>query len=155
MPDRGLWYDLLVDRYDAFYRIWSMKEAYVKAIGMGLHFPLSRIDCAPGPLEGEEGHELQVDGLDTAGDWRISFFRLAPSYLWCTIIEQEAAGTAAGGVMPAAAAPQRRRPSVKQTCRSTFHVVSLEDLLPHDRREEWENLCLFNLPAGGQMQARG
>ncbi|SUY47142.1 phosphopantetheinyl transferase [Clostridium putrefaciens] len=31
---------LLCDKYDAFYKIWTLKESYIKCVGMGLQIPL-------------------------------------------------------------------------------------------------------------------
>ncbi len=31
---------LLCNRYDAFYKIWTLKESYIKCVGMGLYIPL-------------------------------------------------------------------------------------------------------------------
>lgn len=65
-------------RADRFYAIWTLKEAYIKARGMGLAFPLDRfcltLDAEPARFE--------VDAeLDPApADWRLHHWRLLPAH---------------------------------------------------------------------------
>jgi phosphopantetheinyl transferase len=32
------------DKYDLFYLIWSLKEAFIKAIGLGLGYDLTKVN---------------------------------------------------------------------------------------------------------------
>ncbi|TFJ85737.1 hypothetical protein NSK_003241 [Nannochloropsis salina CCMP1776] len=80
-------------QYRAFYRVWAMKEAYVKAIGVGLSFPVRRLECSVvdvgADLTGMEAdgveEELMMDGYIMT-DWRLRLVSLPPSYLWCTAV---------------------------------------------------------------------
>ncbi len=56
------------DQQRAFFRCWTRKEAFVKAVGAGLYFPLSRFRVSLG----DTAALLQVDGsLSEAESWRL------------------------------------------------------------------------------------
>jgi len=80
------------ERYHAFYRIWVMKEAFVKALGTGLGLQLGRVGCVPVPsCSGSSGSCsdhcewcIEVDG-SLWPEWTLRFSSLSQRYLWCTI----------------------------------------------------------------------
>ncbi len=65
---------------DAFFRCWTRKEAYLKARGDGLAFPLDRFDVSL--LPDQEPRIWAVDGDPSAGQaWRVHHLDPAPGYL--------------------------------------------------------------------------
>jgi 4'-phosphopantetheinyl transferase len=59
-------------RAEAFFRCWTRKEAYVKALGEGLHFPLDKfsVSLAPGErvkLSAEDAHRWNIRSFDPPG----------------------------------------------------------------------------------------
>jgi 4'-phosphopantetheinyl transferase len=67
----------IADRAEAFWRGWTVKEAFVKAVGQGLGFPLDAFDVALSPdrpaaiAEVREGHR---------GPWAVRTIPLGPRY---------------------------------------------------------------------------
>ena len=60
---------------EAFYRIWTLREAMAKATGDGLAMVLNRLDLANGVLDDH------VRIIDRAGKgWRLAHVRAAPGY---------------------------------------------------------------------------
>jgi 4'-phosphopantetheinyl transferase len=59
---------------DYFYRLWTVKEAFVKAAG--LNFP---VDMRSVGFEGEPGRELRL--RPPAGSWLVGVWRLDPGWM--------------------------------------------------------------------------
>lgn len=68
------------DRAPAFFRCWTRKEAYVKAIGGGLAIPLNRFQVTL--LPGVPARFVQITGdVENAGDWALHHLEPAPGYV--------------------------------------------------------------------------
>jgi 4'-phosphopantetheinyl transferase len=67
-------------RSPAFFRCWTRKEAYVKAIGDGLSIPLDRFQVTLLPGVPARFVQLASD-MGTAADWTLDHLELAPGYL--------------------------------------------------------------------------
>src|SRR5271156_5670620 len=63
-------------RKERFFDYWTLKEAYTKARGMGLHLPLNKFSMLIAP-ERKPGITFARDFDDDASRW--SFFQLSPS----------------------------------------------------------------------------
>jgi 4'-phosphopantetheinyl transferase len=76
----------LRDKVPGFFNCWTRKEAFVKALGDGLHCPLDRFDVSLAP--GEPARILRVD--NTPGDecaWCMDDFSPAPGFVAAVVIE--------------------------------------------------------------------
>jgi 4'-phosphopantetheinyl transferase len=70
---------------EAFYRCWTGKEAYLKALGKGL-VHLARFDTSFAP--GKPARLLCVDGdLDKASNWSLATLDPAPGYVAALAVE--------------------------------------------------------------------
>lgn len=68
------------ERLEAFYRIWTLKEAYIKVIGQGLSFPLDRFTTNPSAA-GKDGL-LTVDGdAERAKRWSLCSIPSTEGYM--------------------------------------------------------------------------
>jgi 4'-phosphopantetheinyl transferase len=67
-------------RGPAFFRCWTRKEAYVKAVGDGLAIPLNRFQVTLLPGIPARFVQLASD-MGTAADWTLDHLELAPGYL--------------------------------------------------------------------------
>ena len=68
------------ERALAFFRCWTRKEAYVKAIGDGLAIPLDCFEVTL--LPGVPSRVVQLAGdMGTASDWTLDHLEPAPGYL--------------------------------------------------------------------------
>jgi 4'-phosphopantetheinyl transferase len=67
-------------RGPAFFRCWTRKEAYIKAVGDGLAIPLNRFQVTLLPGIPARFVQLASD-MGTAADWTLDHLELAPGYL--------------------------------------------------------------------------
>jgi 4'-phosphopantetheinyl transferase len=74
------------DKPLAFFNCWTRKEAFIKALGHGLHHPLDSFDVSL--LAGEPGRILRVG--NTSGEhcgWQLRSFVPCPGYVGAVVIE--------------------------------------------------------------------
>ena len=70
----------------AFYRGWTQKEAFIKAVGRGLYLPLDRFEVSLTP--GETPRLLWMQGEpDEAARWSMESLTPAPGYLGAVAVE--------------------------------------------------------------------
>lgn len=74
------------DRLEAFYLCWTRKEAFIKAIGQGISFPLQQFDVSLTP--GEPAQLQTVYGSqETARRWSMLDLTIADGYAAALVIE--------------------------------------------------------------------
>jgi 4'-phosphopantetheinyl transferase len=71
------------DRNEAFFRCWTAKEAYVKALGEGLGLELNRFAVSNGP----EPAMVESDRPDEIGRWSFRRFEPEPGYVGALAVE--------------------------------------------------------------------
>jgi 4'-phosphopantetheinyl transferase len=65
---------------------WTRKEAFIKAVGEGLSYPLRSFDVSLAP--GEDARLLRLDaGPGAAGDWTLASFEPCPGYVGAVAVE--------------------------------------------------------------------
>ncbi|MEO8356700.1 MAG: 4'-phosphopantetheinyl transferase superfamily protein [Chloroflexota bacterium] len=70
----------------AFYNCWTRKEAFIKAIGDGLSFPLDQFDVSLIP--GEPARLLSIFGSEqAAGQWSMHELQPAEGYVAALVVE--------------------------------------------------------------------
>ena len=74
------------EQSEAFFRCWTLKEAYIKAIGDGLAYPTESFDVSFG--RGERAELLRVEGKpDEASRWKLLQFSPAPNFIGAVAVE--------------------------------------------------------------------
>jgi 4'-phosphopantetheinyl transferase len=68
----------------AFFRCWTRKEAYLKALGDGLRAPLDQFIVTFAP--GEAPRLIQASPHDTHADWMIEDFHVAEEYTAAVVV---------------------------------------------------------------------
>ncbi len=74
------------ERQRAFFQIWTAKEAFLKAVGMGLTVPLDRIEVGLGPDGRTRLASVDGDPKQSRG-WQLESFSPSPGYQASVAIE--------------------------------------------------------------------
>lgn len=72
-------------REEAFFNCWTRKEAYIKAVGEGLSFPLHAFDVSLAP--GEPARLLGAVDREQAARWTLRELDPAPGYKAALVVE--------------------------------------------------------------------
>ena len=73
------------DRPLGFFQCWTRKEAFIKALGDGLSYPLDRFDVSLAP--GEPAEILRVEAMPGACcGWRMESLSPAPGFVAAVVI---------------------------------------------------------------------
>ena len=85
--ENNIFFSLPEDQYpQAFFNCWTRKEAFIKAIGDGLTYPLDKFDVTLAP--GEPAKLLRVEGSqEKASHWRLISFVPKENYVGALIGE--------------------------------------------------------------------
>jgi 4'-phosphopantetheinyl transferase len=70
-----------------FYNCWTRKEAFVKAVGEGLSFPLQEFDVSLVPGESAELLEVRGSPLNRADRWTMHDFAVGENYVGALVVE--------------------------------------------------------------------
>lgn len=77
-------------REEAFFNCWTRKEAYIKAVGEGLSFPLHAFDVSLAP--GEPARLLGARDAEQAARWTLRGLDPAPGYKAALVVEGDGWG---------------------------------------------------------------
>lgn len=66
-------------KWEVFYKLWTCKEAYLKANGKGLTVPLQQVEINLGPDDTAEMISLGGEAAEAAG-WQLQLYQPAPDY---------------------------------------------------------------------------
>lgn len=73
------------EKQDAFFNGWTRKEAFIKAIGLGLSFPLEAFDVSLSP--GLPAQLLEVRGTPGHQEWSMNALSVGPAYKAAYVVE--------------------------------------------------------------------
>ncbi|MDF3054718.1 MAG: phosphopantetheine-protein transferase [Gammaproteobacteria bacterium] len=84
------------EKASAFFKIWTGKEAFIKAIGQGLSFPLKEFQIS---LKGETAFLESIYGdIDRAKTWSLFQLNVPDNYQACGIVESNTVTLAHWGI---------------------------------------------------------
>jgi 4'-phosphopantetheinyl transferase len=75
-------------RHEAFFRCWTRKEAYIKAVGDGLYLPLDQFQVTLLPGDGSRFVHIGND-IGTARNWTLQHLDPAPRYVGALAYKSE------------------------------------------------------------------
>lgn len=72
-----------------FFRIWTMKEAYIKARGTGMRTPLGQFSILPDPLSGRHSINFEPEADDDPAQWQIESYQLTADHFFAAAIRND------------------------------------------------------------------
>lgn len=66
------------ERREAFFRCWTRKEAFLKAVGKGLTFPLDRVEVS---CRADDSAEIRMIDHQPADEWTVDHLRPGEGYV--------------------------------------------------------------------------
>ena len=91
----------------AFFKCWTRKEAYIKAVGDGLSIPLNRFQVTLRPEVPARFVEIASE-MGNAGDWTLHDLELAPGYVGALAYQDSQRPTLIHPIVPAEGLPAAR-----------------------------------------------
>jgi 4'-phosphopantetheinyl transferase len=82
------------ERNEAFFNLWTRKEAYIKAVGRGLSLPLASFDVSHG--NGPAAKLLRASTLVAGGPWSLVAPQAGPGFSLAAVLEAGACHTLPG-----------------------------------------------------------
>jgi 4'-phosphopantetheinyl transferase len=82
----------VAQRFPRFFTWWTCKEAYLKALGGGLAYPLDQVDVSM--MTEKSTRLVRIGGDQQATGWSVRSFSTAPGYAAAFAVEGDAAGFA-------------------------------------------------------------
>eukprot|EP00899_Mesostigma_viride_P019490 jgi/Mesvir1/27542/Mv07300-RA.1 len=117
--------------YDQFYRHWCLKEAYIKAVGIGLGFELGRAEfaCLEGDPWAREAR-VAIDGAHRP-DWRFFLDRLGANHWVCVARGPPSEAVHSyRAVLPQTIFPADLYQAALLLPSPAFSVLQVQDLIP-------------------------
>jgi 4'-phosphopantetheinyl transferase len=74
----------------AFFNCWTRKEAFIKAIGRGLSFPLNKFSVDARAIASDERVKIEINDTSyNSAQWELFTFDPAPNYVGAVAVSQE------------------------------------------------------------------
>jgi 4'-phosphopantetheinyl transferase len=85
--EKQVWENLpVVRKMPAFYRLWTQKEAFVKALGKGLSYPLEQFSVSI-PAKNQKGKVTFNENPAEAAGWTLMELEIAAEYAAALAVE--------------------------------------------------------------------
>jgi len=127
-------------RFAEFYKHWALKEAYIKAVGIGLGFELTRADFSYKSGSARDAI-VRIDG-QVQPDWSFHFENLDESHVACVARGPPSAGKDWHDcALPCTHVPADVLRAGLDLAQVPFRQVQIKDLIPANKLSEYNAVC--------------